>query len=161
MATYRSIEFAFAIHGHEESASNTKYAHHSSFHGGDFQQTYRGDTGIRGTEGCALTECVVSVLRSPKGSHPQRGVDPHAPALLWVASEPQPRAAPRPMPSLLLAKYLFLLRPQASFCVAEVKISQSVLGANETFVIMQLISPPLPPRILLFQLDIRVMGPRG
>lgn len=43
--------------------------------------------------------------------------------------------------SLLLAKYLFLLCPQASSCVDEVKINQSVLEANETFVIMQLISP--------------------
>lgn len=100
VATYRSIEFAFAVHGHEESTSNTKYAHHSSFHGGDFQQTYRGDTGIRGTKGCAPKECVVSVLCSPRGSCPRCGVDLHAPALPWVAAEPQshtPCAAPCPM----------------------------------------------------------------
>lgn len=60
--------------------------------------------------------------------------------------------------SLLLAKYLFLHCPQASSSVAKVKISQSVPGAYETFVIMQLISPLW---ILLFQLDIRVTGPWG
>jgi len=106
VATYRSIEFAFAIHGHEESTSNTKYAHHSSFHRGDFQQTYGRDTGIRGTKGCALRECVISVLHSSRRSHPQRGMYPHAPALLWVAIEPQPHAS-RAAPCTMLGPLFF------------------------------------------------------
>lgn len=100
VATYRSIEFPFAIHGHEESTSNTKYAHHSSFHGGDFQQTYRGDIGIRETKGCAQ-ECVVPMLPSPRSSHSRRGMDPHAQAPLWVATEPQPHAQRAPLCPML------------------------------------------------------------
>lgn len=158
VATYRSIEFAFAIHGHEESTSDTKYAHHSSFHRRDFQQTCRGNTGISGT---ALKECAVSVLCSPKGSHPRCG-SPCPGSAVGGRRTPASRSTCSSMPhagiSLLLAKYLFLLCPQASSCVEEVKISQCALGANETFVITQLISPSW---ILLFQLGIRVIGPRG
>lgn len=142
VATYRSIEFAFAIHGHEESTSDTKYAHHASFHRRNFQQTYRGDTGIRGTKGCAL-ECVVTVLRSPTGSHPLCG-SPYSSTAVGGHRTPASCSTCCPMPhagtSLLLAKYLFLFCPQASSCVDKVKISQSVLRANETFVIMQLMS---------------------
>lgn len=99
VATYRSIEFAFAIHGHEESTSNTKYAHHSSFHRGDFQQTYRGDMGIRGTKGRALKERVVSVLRSSKGSHRVWWGSPRpSTAVGGHRTQPRaPRAAPCPM----------------------------------------------------------------
>lgn len=68
-----------------------------------------------------------------------------------MATEPQPhtpRAALCPMLGpLLLAKYLFLFCPQASSGVDKVKISQSMLRANETFVIMQLTSP-LPDLIV-------------
>lgn len=160
--TYRSIEFAFAIHGHEESASNTKYAHYSSFHRGDFQQTYGRDTGIRGTKGCGLRKCVMWVLHSSRGSYPQCSMDPCAPVLLGGRRTPASCLTCCSMhhagTSLLLAKYLFLHCPQASSSVAKVKISQIVFGAYETFVIMQLISPPW---ILLFQLDIRVTGPWG
>lgn len=107
VATYRSIEFASAIHGHEESTSNTKYAHHSSFHRGDFQQTYIGDMGNQGDEVlCPEAVCVVSVLCSPRGSHPWCGVDPHAPALLWVATDPQPHA-PRAAPYSMLGPLFF------------------------------------------------------
>lgn len=149
MATYRSIEFAFAIHGHKKSASDTKYAHHASFHRRNFQQTYRGNTGIRGTKRRALG-CVVTVLCSPAGCHPQWG-SPHPCTAVGGHTTPGSYSTCCPMPhagtSLLLAKYLFLFCPQASSCVDKVKISQSVLRANETFVIMQLISP-LPDLIV-------------
>lgn len=74
-------------------------------------------------------------------------MDPHISVvrILWVATEPQPHTPRAALCSmlgpLLLAKYLFLFCPQASSCVDKVKISQSMLRANETFVIMQLISP--------------------
>lgn len=141
VATYRSIEFAFAVHGHEESTFDTEYAHHASFHRRNFQKTYTGDTEIRGTNGSAL-ECVVTALCSPS-------VDPHIPVLLWAATGSHPTCSPMPHAgtSLLLAKCLFLFCPQASFGVDKVKISQSTLRANETFVIIQLTSP-LPDLIV-------------
>lgn len=88
VATYRSIELAFAVHGHEESTFDTKYAHHTSFHRRNFQQTYTGDTEIRGTKGCAL-EHVVTVPRSPTGCHPQCA-SPHPSTAVGVHRAPNP-----------------------------------------------------------------------
>lgn len=135
VATYRSIELASAIHGHEESTSNTKYAHHSSFHRGDFQQTYIGDMRNQGDKVlCPEGVCGVSPVLTQR-----------FPFLVWcgspcpstaVGGHRSPASCPTCCPmlhagtSLLLAKYLFLHCPQASSCVAEVKISQSVLGGE-------------------------------
>lgn len=44
MATYGSIQFAFAVHGYKESTFNTKDAHHSSFHWRNLQQTCKRGT---------------------------------------------------------------------------------------------------------------------